>query len=278
MGETTRSPRGILPGRASKGILHRLIHGRKEDGNADSRLRFQRGTGGVRGHPRPLDAGAELTLDAWSRQKELVDRRVQHLYIVWCEPRTGRKGVTGMSILGRWLSPSENDRSEPWPGKRHVSTEPLRDWWAVDCWFHKKRELAEAHYEGFLKWTSEHAPDSIPYLSWAPYTKLRVDISCLKCAPIPELEKQFRDSRNRFYLVAFCYARNEYADIEQYQAAWRQSGDYESFGKTVADPKSVWPREGVKVTPEWYHAMILKTAGSQWIGYHGFEERRNVTT
>lgn len=182
-----------------------------------------------------------------------------------------------MSILGRWLSSSENDRSEPWPGKRHVSTEPLRDWWTVDCWPHRSRESAETHYEGFVEWVSEHAPDSVAFLSWAPYTKLRVDLSCLKAAPTPELEKQCRDSHNRFYVVTFCFARNEYADIEQYQRAWSQSGDHESLGDLAEDPRNGWPRKGIRVTPEWYHAMILKTAGSRWIGYHGFEERRNVT-
>lgn len=183
-----------------------------------------------------------------------------------------------MSILGRWLSSSENDRSEPWPGKRHVSTEPLRDWWVVDCWFHKRREPAEAHYEWFIKWTSEHAPDSIPYLSWAPYTKLRVDLSCLKAAPAPELEKAYRDSRNRFYVVTFCFARNEHPDIEQYQKVWQQSDDYKSLEKMAEDAKSGWPEKGEMVTPDWYHAMIMKTAESRWIGYHGFEERRNMIT
>ena len=183
-----------------------------------------------------------------------------------------------MSILGRWLSSPENDRSEPWPGRGHISTEPLRDWWTVDCWFHTRREPAEAHYDGFLTWASKHAPDSISFLSWAPYTKLRVDLSCLKAAPTPELEKQCRDNRNRFYVVTFCFARNEYVDIEQYQTAWQQSEDYKSFGELADDPKSGWPRKGVRVTAEWYHAMILKTVGSRWIGYHGFEERRNVNT
>jgi hypothetical protein len=183
-----------------------------------------------------------------------------------------------MSIIGRWLSSSDDDRNEPWPNKRHVSTEPLRDWWVIECWFHKTHEMAEAQYEAFLKWASERPPDSVPFLSWAPYTKVRVDLSCLKAAPTPEIEKRLRDTRNRFYVVAFCYARNEVGDIEQYQQVWHQSDEYVPFGQMAQDPKSGWPREGVKVTPEWYHAMILKSAGAQWIGYHGFQERRNVAT
>ncbi len=183
-----------------------------------------------------------------------------------------------MSILGRWLTFPENERSEPWPQKRHVSTEPLRDWWTVDCWFYRSRALSETHYDRFVEWASEYPPDSIAFLSWAPYTKLRVDLSCLKAAPTPELEKQCRDSHNRFYVVAFCFARNEYADIEQYQRAWNQSGDRESFGQVAEDLGGGLPRKGMRVTPEWYHAMILKTVGSRWIGYHGFEERKNVTT
>jgi hypothetical protein len=182
-----------------------------------------------------------------------------------------------MSMIGRWLS-SGSGGGEPWPGRPHVSTEPLRDWWVVDCWFHKKQEMAAAHYEGFMKWVSERPPSSIPYLSWAPYTKARVDLSCLKAAPASEVEKRYKDGRGRYYVVAFCYARNEYPDIEQYQTVWHQSDEYESFGQMAENPKSGWPREATKVTPEWYHAMIVKTVAAQWVGYHGFEESRAVLT
>lgn len=179
-----------------------------------------------------------------------------------------------MSFIGRIFSSPEGERGDPWPDRPHVATEALRDWWVVDCWFHKKPELAAAHFDSFVKWVSERPPDSIPYLSWAPYTKLRVDLSCLKAAPEPELEKQLRGAANRYYVLAFCYARNELVDVEQYQGVWRQSEDYETFAKMSDDPKSGWPKAGVKVTPEWYHEMIAKTSGSHWLGYRGFEDRK----
>lgn len=178
-----------------------------------------------------------------------------------------------MSFIGRIFTSSSGwSGGEPWPDRDYVPTEPLRDWWVVDCWFHKRPETAAAHFDGFIKWVMERPPVSIPYLSWAPYTKLRIDLACLKTAPTSEVEKQLRSSR--YFAVSFCYARNEYADIEQYQMAWHQSPEYEAFAQMAGDAKAGWPKEGVKVTPEWYHDMIVKTAGSKWMGYHGFEERQ----
>jgi hypothetical protein len=180
-----------------------------------------------------------------------------------------------MSFIGRiFTSPGEGGRGDPWPERSYVATEALRDWWVVDCWFHKRPETAASHFDGFVKWVTERPPDSIPYLSWAPYTKLRIDLTCLKTGPTPEVEKRYRNIRGRFYALSFCYARNEHADIEQYQSVWHQSPEYEAFAQMAEDPKTGWPKEAVHVTPDWYHEMIVKTAGSRWVGYHGFEERR----
>src|SRR5512133_881531 len=146
----------------------------------------------------------------------VVDSSNGFLYIPILAARSARGGRK-MSFIGKLFSSTSGGAwGDPWPERPYVSTELLRDWWVVDCWFHKKRELAEAHYEGFAKWVAERPPDSIPYLSWAPYTKLRVDLACLKAPASPEIEKQYKNIHSRYYAVAFCYARNEYADIEQY--------------------------------------------------------------
>jgi hypothetical protein len=180
--------------------------------------------------------------------------------------------------VGRWLSSSEEDGNHPWPGRDHIPTEPMRDWCIVDCWFHPSRELVEAHYKTFLDWAFAHEPASIPYLSWAASTRLRVDLSCLKAVPTHQILGAFRDSRDAFYTLGFSYARNEHPDVEQYQTAWLRSEEYEALNLMAGKTSGTWYFPGNRVTPDWYQAMIVKTVASRWIGYHGFEERSSIAS
>lgn len=180
-------------------------------------------------------------------------------------------GQVSVSFLKGWLSGSAGASRETWAERPNVKTDRLRDWWMADCWFHKSAESAETHYEEFGKWVEKRPPSSIPYVAWAPYTKVRVDLAYLKTAPVKEIHDRYRDGKSHFFAVAFCCPRNEYRDLEQYFTAWNQSEDFEPFAQRIGDPKSGWPEKGVQVPTDWYEANVLKTIASRWMGYGGIE-------
>ena len=173
--------------------------------------------------------------------------------------------------IRRWLSPPLRGGIEPWPGRPHVSTELLRDWWVAECWFHKGRELAEAHFEGFARWARKQPPSSLSYAPWSPFTRVRVDLSCLGDAPIRSLHDECRDGSSHFYVVAYCCARNELREIEHYRTCWRHSEEYKPYILLAENKYGVWPHMGYGCTPKWYYENVIKTVDSLWIGYHGVE-------